>query len=104
MQFKPFAILIFTLALGLVPILAFITIFIFKKRNLQIKLIWIIIFLILIYYFTTLYACIGLHVDVKEIFTNFSLYFNLVNLILCDLAIRAIKKDENLVRAADRLR
>jgi len=100
-----FLIPIFTVALGLIPVVAFITIFLFKKRKLQIKLIWVVVFLILIYYLITVYIRINLQqISLKEVLSNFSVYLNFINLLLCNLAINAIKKDEDLVKAADRLR
>jgi len=99
-----FLIYIFTITLGLIPFVAFIAIFLFKKRKLQIKLIWFVIFLILIYYLTTFYIRIKLQIPLKDVMLNFSVYLNFINLLLCNLAINAIKKDEDLVKAADRLR
>ena len=99
-----FLISIFTIALGLIPVVAFIAIFIFKKRNLQIRLIWVAIILIATYYLITFYIRINLQIGLKEVFSNFSVLLNFINLLLCNLAINAIKKDENLIKAADRLR
>ena len=103
-EIKTFLIPIFTVALGLIPVVAFIAIFLFKKRKLQIMLIWVAVFFILIYYLVTFYIRIDLQIGLKEIFSNFSVILNFINLLLCNLAINAIKKDENLVRAADRIR
>ena len=103
-EIKTFFIPIFTVALGLVPVVAFITIFLFKKRKLQIILIWVAIFSILIYYLITFYIRIDLQISLKNVFSNFSVILNFINLLLCNMAINAIKKDENLLRAADRLR
>jgi len=103
-EIPKFLVTIFTIALGLIPFVAFITIFLFKKRKLQVKLIWVALFLILIYYLITFYIRIRLQISVKEVLLNFSVYLNFINLLMCNLAINAITKDENLVKAADRLR
>jgi len=104
-EIPSFLIPIFTIALGLIPIVAFIAIFLFKKRKLQIILIWVAVFAILIYYLITFYIRISLpQISLKDVLLNFSVYLNFINLLLCNLAINAIKKDENLVKAADRLR
>ena len=103
-EMSSFLITIFTVALGLIPLVAFTAIFLFKKRNLQIILIWIAVALILIYYLITFYFRVKLSINTKDVFLNVSVIFNLINLFLCNLAINAIKKDENLVKAADRLR
>ncbi|MDR1543988.1 MAG: DUF4293 domain-containing protein [Prevotellaceae bacterium] len=95
---------VFALALILIPVFALIAIFLFKKRNLQIKFIWIAIIFIVIYYLITFYIRIKLQLDVKLALSHFSIIFNLINLILCNLAITAIKKDEKLVRSLDRIR
>jgi len=99
-----FLIYIFTVVLGLIPVVAVITVFLFKKRNLQIILIWVVVFLIVTYYLITFYIRIDLQIGLKEVFSNFSVILNFINLLLCNLTITAIKKDENLVKAADRLR
>ena len=99
-----FLIPIFTIALGLIPVVAFITIFLFKKRKLQVILIWVAVFSILISYLITFYFRISLQISLKDVFSNFSVILNFINLLLCNLAITAIKKDENLVKSLDRLR
>ena len=103
-EIKVFLIPIFTVALGLIPVVAFIAIFLFKKRKLQMILIWIAVFAILIYYLTTFYIRIDLEIPSKNVLSNFSVILNFINLLLCNMAINAIKKDEDLLRAADRLR
>jgi hypothetical protein len=45
-----------------------------------------------------------LQIDLRGVLAGGAIFLNLINLILCNLAISAIKKDEDLVKAADRLR
>ena len=87
-----------------VAVLAFGTIFLFKKRMLQIRLT-IFSTILLIGYYATLVTFIFM---LKEESMTFSLSWTvclpLVAIILNWLAIRAIGKDEVLVKAYDRLR
>ena len=95
---------------GLVFLIAIITIFLFKKRSLQIKLCKLNILLIAVQI-----AAVVMYSDVvraainhnsSEVLENFKFgsIIPVICLILTYLAIRFIKKDDNLVRSADRLR
>jgi hypothetical protein len=85
------------------------TIFLYKNRKLQIKASQ---FLLLLY--TTLVAVAFLIIDNAKsllslsneiiIHHKISILFPLISLVLIFLAIKAIKRDEELVRSADRLR
>lgn len=94
--------------MGLTGLLPFFTIFIYKNRTAQMRLIRFsillnIVFLALIffYYVPELEAIIDTTADyVNEI----GIYLSIVPLIFMVLALRFIRKDEKLVRAADRLR
>lgn len=94
--------------MGLTGLLAFFTIFIYKNRNAQMRLIRFsvllnIVFLALIffYYVPELETMIETTADyVSEI----GIYLSIVPLIFLILALRFIRKDEKLIRAADRLR
>lgn len=89
--------------LGIIAILSFISVFLFKNRLLQLRICTLIslldIFLIaLISYFsilteTNIVATIGL-----------SAILPVIILILILMARRAVKKDELLIKAADRIR
>ena len=90
----------------IIAIIAFVTILIYRKRILQMRLCVINMILAIGYYGYLYY-----HLFVaRENFTNAAIYwsmpssFQLINFILLILAFRNIAKDEALVRAADRMR
>ena len=91
--------------ISIIGSLSFITIFSYKKRALQIKLTRLILFLNVIFI-----AIIFIYTDIieKKIHntSQYSLgsYIPLVTLILAFLTVRAIRKDEELIKSADRLR
>lgn len=103
-QTQPFTLLsIFCVLLALIP---FIIIFFYQDRKLQIKLAYLSIVAVLAFSF-------WLAQSIKQI-TNIQ-SFNANNygigallpslaILFIILAIRAIRKDENLIRSADRLR
>lgn len=94
---------------GLVVLNSLIVIFLYKKRQLQIKLCKLNILLLALEV-----AGIALYADAaKELIAiegevetkmTFGIFIPVISLILTYLATRAIRKDEELVRAADRLR
>lgn len=96
---------------GLVALLALISVFLYKKRQLQIKLCKLNILLVAIQI-----AAIVLYIDVAKdaifptspndvlIRIKYGAIIPILSLILLYLAVRFIKKDEDLVRSADRLR
>jgi len=98
----------------LVPIFAMVTIFMFKKRTLQIKLSIAIVLLILLFYlFSIMFLATSYrHISetIPHIYGSFSLnlplgfFLNLIALVFAILAIVAIRKDENMVRSLDRIR
>jgi len=88
-----------------IPILLFVSVFLFKKRKLQLKLSWI----------NLLFALCMEGVIILEIWfgakrlsghSSLTIYFLLpiFAIVLIYLAIRAIKKDELLIRSIDRIR
>ncbi len=89
----------------LIPVISFVTIFLYKKRILQIRLSFINIVLMAGYYGILF---IYLWQFGKNLNADWHLYyvasFHLVNIILCFLAIRSIGKDEALVKSLSRLR
>lgn len=96
---------------GFVVLLAVITVFLFKKRQLQIKLCKLNLLLIaiqiaaIVFYIDTAKEAIFPQ-NPNDIVLGLSLGFfiPILNFILTYLSIRFIKKDENLIRSADRLR
>lgn len=91
--------------LALVPIVSFVTIFIFKNRKLQIQLILALVILILIEIATVAYLAYTLVVaHSAELGPGPKMVLPPVMLVLAFLAYRGIKKDENLVKSYDRLR
>jgi hypothetical protein len=89
----------------LIPIVALITVFAYKKRILQVRLTFFNIVLMAGYYgllFIYLWQ-IGKSLDAKW-FLNISSAFPLVNIVFSFMAIRAIAHDEALVKSYDRLR
>jgi len=93
------------LVTGLVGALAMITVFLYKKRRLQLKISYLILFLlILLYAFYFIFE--GQILSFSEFFrqTGYTFLIPLVSCVLVYLAIRGIKKDEKLIRSLDRLR
>jgi len=86
-------------------LLTLIIIFLYKKRILQLKLIKLnMVFVIGSFISMFLYADIiktAINADLKY---YFAAAFPIISLVLLYLAHEAIKKDEELVKAADRLR
>ncbi len=90
-------------------LLPLVTIFLFKRRLLQIRLLAANIVLLLgslafmlIYYFLSsrLFSELTLHEQSWKI----TLVFPVISLIFAVLAVRAVFKDEILIRSADRIR
>jgi len=89
----------------LTPLIAFATIFLFKKRFLQIRLLIVNVVLLAGYYgllFIYLWQA-GKVLDAKWYLEMVSA-FPLVSIVLTVLAIRAIGKDEALIKSLNRLR
>ena len=95
-----------TLLISVILLLSFVSIFFYKKRILQIRLIVFNIVLMFGYYALLAYWIFKIKSSLGETEISLSLIvsFPLVNIILSYLAIRAIGKDEALVRSLDRLR
>lgn len=94
--------------MGLTGLLSFVVIFIYKNRTAQMRLIRFamllnIVFLALIffYYIPELESIIDTTADYV---TEVGIYLSIVPLIFLVLALRYIRKDQKLIRAADRLR
>ncbi len=90
----------------LTVILPLITLFLFKRRVLQMRLCIYNIILLLGFQgvlFWFIWWRIGIQFEVVTVY-KFPVVFPVVSAILSYLAFRAIKKDENLVRSLDRIR
>lgn len=86
-------------------IIAFATIFLYKNRVLQLRMTTFNTILLVGYYITFLVFLFNIKGNLQASFQiNWALCLPLVSIILNYLAIRAIGKDEILVKAADRLR
>lgn len=86
-----------------VAILSFVTIFLFKKRMLQIRLT-IFSSVVLIGYYMALVAYIFMLAENTNFTPSWTICLPFIALILNWLAIRGIGADEALVKAYDRLR
>lgn len=94
-----------TILISLIIFITLITLFLFKKRILQIRLIIINIILMLgliglIYFYVYQIKQFGIY---KSHF-QFPCLYPIISLILSYLAIRSIGRDEALVRSIDRIR
>lgn len=96
---------LFALAI-VISLLALLTIFLFKKRILQIRLCVFNAILMLGFYglFAFFYWNLGNQKEIFSLSLKIAFSFPLVSLILDYLAIRNIGADEALVRSLDRLR
>lgn len=96
-----------TLVGALIPVVAFVTIFLFKKRKLQVTMCYINFLLIDAYYIVAIaslwFADQQLALPSRWSY-HYAIILPIVNMVLTFLAIRAINKDEALVRSLDRLR
>lgn len=96
---------VFTFAI-LSALLAFINIFLYKKRKLQIKISYITALSIVLYYITSMVyinSFLG-KIDAAYTFLQFGIILPVIALIFDLLAISRIKKDEKLVKSLDRIR
>lgn len=91
------------LFVGLIFVLHVVTIFLYKNRVRQMRLLTFTIILLLglfgMFYFFTYYDFKGAEISFK-----LSVVFPLVAIILDYLAIRNIRKDEDLIRSVNRIR
>ena len=101
-QSPVWGIIVFAL---IIPILALITVFLFKNRKLQIKLTYVNIACVVMYYASVAaYVLVAAQRLQADWTLHFAVVMPLVCLILLYLANSAIKKDEALVKSLDRLR
>ena len=90
--------LLFKIICGLTGALSLITLFLYKNRTLQFKLCFGILFLLIVS-FITIFDWPVKVIDIIIPFLAIPL-----SMLLNILAMRAIRKDENLVRSLNRLR
>lgn len=90
--------------LMLSAIIAFATIFLYRNRILQIRMSIFNSLLLIGYYLAFLAFYIAFKNDGNTFQIHWALSFPLIAIILNYLAIRAIGRDEVMVKAADRLR
>ncbi len=97
-----------TATVALIIILDIIALFSFKKRKRQINLTQVTIFLNVVLIVGTLFFYINEVEDITKSQVDyqgaFGIYLPLISLVFNVLAQRFIRKDEALVRSADRLR
>ncbi len=100
-------------AVGLLCITVLVTIFLYKKRILQIRIIAIVLlahigFIVALFYVSgSIASMLTPHVaNAVEVATKYDTgtYIVLIPLVFLVLANRAIRKDEKLVRSTDRIR
>jgi len=89
----------------LIPLVSFITIFIFKNRKLQMKITEGLIGLIIIMIIVLAVCSFYMIRNYNAVFSpGIDLILPVLMLICAFLAYRGIRKDEELVRSFDRLR
>ncbi len=104
---KFFTTLPLNILLWLGAAISFITIFLFKNRILQMRLTTFTILLLLGFYVLLIYyrfSGINRYIHVTSSLLNYHAILPAISGILIFMAGRAIKKDEELVRSADRFR
>jgi hypothetical protein len=94
-----------TIISAIIPLLSFFTIFLFKRRKLQIRFTLAILvlelFLILA---TVLYSLNIVRMNSYSVTAGINVIFPILAILFTLLAYRGIKRDEDLVRSYDRLR
>ena len=94
--------------LGLVGLLAFATIFMYKRRMLQVRLIRFDLLLNIIYLALVFFYYVPELETITQTSADYisepGIYLTIVSVVFLILANRFIRKDEKLIRSADRLR
>lgn len=86
-------------------ILASVTVFIYKRRELQVKLCWLIMALWLVVSLMMGFCTFILPIEGQSVERNyFSLVIGLFGMVATFIAARFIKKDIELLKSADRIR
>jgi len=94
-----------TIASVLVPLISLISVFLYRHRNLQLKVTLALIILELLFIAAIAYYTVHfmMHFDASLV-PGFRMFIPFISFILSILAYRGIRNDENLVRSYDRLR
>lgn len=97
-----YSLLILVIFLSLI---SFVTIFLYKKRLFQIKLCNLsILFQVVLIAVIIYFAIFSKSLSHSDLSPQFAMFIPVINIILTILARRRIRKDEELVRTADRIR
>jgi hypothetical protein len=98
-------LILLSIILALVPVISLITVFLYKNRKLQIKFTIGLITLIIAKILTVFYYSNHVINEFNaELVPGINLVYPFLSLIFAFLALRGIKKDDNLIRSYDRLR
>lgn len=88
-----------------VGVLTLVSIFLYKRRNLQIRLVNLNLLLTLILLGLMFFAADTMsQTNEMKVHYKYGIYLPIVQVVFFFLAARFIKRDEDLVRSADRLR
>ena len=88
-----------------IPALSFLTIFLFKKRDIQLWFVRVLILLILAFIAVSGFYTFNILTKYSAtIIPGFKMFIPVLQLILSILAFRGIKKDDQLVKSYERLR
>jgi 4-amino-4-deoxy-L-arabinose transferase-like glycosyltransferase len=94
-----------TVILFIIPVISLVTIFLYRKRKLQMKFALGLIFILLILVVTLIYISLRIEVKFDAVFMPGIISFlPLLMFIFAFLAWRSIRKDEDLVKSYERLR
>lgn len=102
-EYSTWGIISIAVACAILPL---INIFLYKKRKLQIRIATITSLLIVFFYITlgVYFYSMCSKFDVAFLNIEYGIVLPLIGIITNVLAIRTIRKDENLVRSLDRIR
>ncbi|CAM4159039.1 protein of unknown function [Pedobacter westerhofensis] len=79
-------------------------IFLFNNRALQKRIVLLAIFVIILVIAAIVYYALNIPGGIVGAVFNLGAYLPFLSVIFCALAFRGIRKDEQLIRSADRLR
>ncbi|MGH0051841.1 MAG: DUF4293 domain-containing protein [Sphaerochaetaceae bacterium] len=91
----------------IVAIFAVISIFLFKKRKLQITLSRVAMLVVLLFLIMTIYVSYADLANVMSsinVMPGYGIFLPFLTIVVLILAVRNIKKDDKLVKSMDRLR
>lgn len=90
---------------GAIGVLSIVAIFLFRHRNLQLRICNVVLLLLCIMVGFLFFLADTMGTNLEQRFSyQYGAYFPLLQLVFTFLASRGIRKDEELVRSADRLR